>query len=261
MKKNQKSTSNFLFLFSISFIVILLSSCGAAYYGPARLGSDIAYQPKPMLADSIKSNTYLNATYTLGSGTNLEDENSYLEFNLSRAHALKNVNLSYGCYGYLGNYANGTLDPQNNHYFVSKSYGGYGFRFSANYVMASGRTEFRFPGIELGYSKELGQYADFRRDVLNQADFFVNPNTQLFTLGGSAEVIWHQRKYKYNRFSFRLFIGKTPHNNYYIYNSETLYDNLLDNVISWSFLYQHKRVSFLYESAGGLKLGMIYNLK
>lgn len=245
----------------IGCYLVLFGSCGVALYTPAILGSDISYQPKPMTIDSIKSNTYLTAIYSVGGGKNIEDEQVFTELNFSRAHAFKNLNLSYGAYGFLGSYSNGILTPQDAYYFRTKSFGGYGFRASANYVMPLGRTEFRFPGIELGYSKELGEYADFRQQVLHQPGFYVNPHTQLISIGGSAEVIWHQRKYTYNRFSFRLFIGKSPRNNEYQTSTDSYYDNSLSNVINWSFMFQHKRVSFAYEASGSLKLGMIYSFK
>ncbi len=243
-------------------ILICFSSCAPALYSPVLLGSDISYQPKPMTIDSVKSNMYFSAIVNLGSADNFEDEQYYTELNFSRAHAFQKFNLSYGAYGFWGTYNNGYLESQDAHYFETKSFGGYGLRLSANHVMPFGRSEFRFPGIELSYSNEMGEFAHFRKEVSNQPGFLVNSNTQIFSIGGSAEIIWHQRKYQYNRYSIRLMYGKTLGNDEYQASNNDPYINKgLSRQLSLGFIFQHKQFSFIYETGRVLKLGLIYSLK
>ena len=190
------------------------------------------------------------------------DEQIFGELNINRAHAFKQMNLSYGTMIYFGDYINGYYDPGDPGYFDRKSFWGYGLRGSVNYVMPLERTEFRFPGLEFSYTKEMGAFADYRNYLLNQPGYDVNPNTHVFSYGGSAEVIWHQKKHIYNRFSFRLFFGRTIGNNTFTNSSgDKFKDNTLSNLSSLSFMFQHKQVSFLYERGRSTKIGFIYSLK
>lgn len=250
------------FLIAIANLSMLqLASCSLAFYSPARLGSDMTYQPKPMISDSLKVNTYLSAVYHARGADNVDDQKFYAELNVNRAHAFNNWNLSYGANSYVGNYTNGLLTPNDTYYFEQKSFWGYGFRSALNYVMSTGRTDFRFPGFEFSYSKELGAYADFRQVLTQQSEFFyAEPKSDLCTLGGSVELIWHQKKYTYNRFSFRLFLGRTLGKITYRNQFEYYADNNQENVYNWSFMFQHKQLSFLFESSRMLKIGLIYGI-
>lgn len=251
-----------LAIYGLITLMALSSSCSPLLYSPALLGSDIGYHPKPMTNDSLKSNTYLSATYIIGAADNFNDEQQHTEYHFSRAHAFQKFNLAYGTYGFWGTYVNGNLETQDAHYFETKSFGGYGFNISANYVMPRGRSEFRFPGIELNYSSELGEFAEFRKEVSKQPGFLVNSNTRIFSIGGSAEMIWRQRKYQYNRYSIRLMYGKSLGNDeYQASNNDPFINKGLSRQISLGYMFQHKQVSFLLETGRVFKFGMIYSLK
>jgi hypothetical protein len=198
-------------------ISIVLVSCGVQgpkinLYGPAMYAKDIAYQPKPMSSDSVHHATYASLTYYSGNISNDKNDNDAItsgQFNIGQGYTFKNFNLSYGAFGELGTYQNETnTDPAQPNYFSTKYYESLGGRFSANAFITSGRVDIRFIGFEMAYSKEFGAYAGYRNELNGQANYFVDNRTNLLTLGGTSEVVWHSERAPV-QFGLRLFIGKT----------------------------------------------------
>lgn len=192
-------------------LVLFCTSCSKHYYAPALYNHDISYQPKPASFDSVKSATYVS----LGGGFNeaIDDKNSisFGEFDISQGHAFKNVNLSYGAFGFVGgidnyNYENETKDPYS---FSSKGFAGIGGRASVNMFKVLDNVDFRYFGVEATYSKEYGDFASYRRLVQNLPDYHASTRTEMFTIGGTSEVIWHSRHSKNNQYALRLFLGKS----------------------------------------------------
>ncbi|HZY40010.1 MAG TPA: hypothetical protein VFE53_25330 [Mucilaginibacter sp.] len=195
-------------LITLFTLAILLASCSKVYT-PALYHQDIAYQPKPASFDSIKSVTYASA----GINTYLNDNFSDLlvsgQANLSRGHVFNNFNLAYGAFGVFGDYENGMIQKGQPNYFTDKFFGAVGGRGSANFFVNSGRTDFRFIGVEMAYSHEFGDFASFRQMVQSQSGYFVDPRTDLFSIGLTSEVLFHNVNDASFQHGIRVYLGTT----------------------------------------------------
>lgn len=196
----------------IIFLFVAFSSCSHVY-APALFHQDIAYQPKPASFDTAKSATYVSLGWNNYTSPEYEDLLESAQMNISRGHDFKNFNLAYGAFGVLGNYNNSTSgnsatnNPPNN--FSDKFFGAYGGRISADAYVTSGRVDFRFIGFEAAYSHEFGSYAAFRRAAVNSPDYDVDPRTNLFTIGLTTEVIFHNVGDNGFENGIRGFLGTT----------------------------------------------------
>lgn len=190
------------------FMAMAFVSCSHVYT-PALYHQDIAYQPKPTSFDTAKSQTYASAGLNGYSNLNLTDFLTSAQFNISRGHLFNNFNLAYGVFGVLGDYQNGSIDKGEANYFSDKFFGAAGGRVSGNFFVTEGRADIRFIGFEAAFSHEFGSYADFRQSIANQPDYFVDTNTDLFTLGLTSEVIFHNRGDYGFQHGIRGFLGTT----------------------------------------------------
>lgn len=221
-------------LFITCCVAISLSSCSHVYT-PALYHEDIAYQPKPTSFDTSKSLTYITGGIGVNSSNNFSDDKISGELDISRGHAFKNVNLSYGAFGVYGDYANSAIQKDEANYFTDKFYGAVGGRASVNLFATSGKTDFRFIGVEAAYSHEFGAYPDYRKFLNDQhnPDYYIDTRTNLFTIGLSSEVIFHKDNDKTFQQGIRGFIGGTtghnPLNDTY-YNEDSNRDQFFHNV-------------------------------
>lgn len=211
---------------------LLLASCSQVY-SPALYHHDIAYQPKPTSFDTVKSATYISAALVTYPS---EDYNNTLvggQINISQGQTFKNFNIAYGAFGSFGDYQNGTGNKTSSTYFYDKTFGAVGGRFSANFFTTSDNADFRFIGMEAAYSHEFGAYSDYRKSVINanqlpasgvsQSTIYVDPRTDLFTIGLTTEVIFHNRNNTLTH-GIRGFLGTTLGNNPLnntLYNTDT----------------------------------------
>ncbi len=195
-------------LLTLLCAALLFASCSHVYT-PALYHQDIAYQPKPTSFDTAKSLTYISGGLDAHANTNLSDLLVSGQFNLSRGHVFNNFNVAYGAFGVFGDYQNGSNDKTKPNYFSDKFFGAVGGRFSANAFVTSGRVDFRFIGVEMAYSHEFGSYADFRKSIYNQGGYFVDPRTDLFTIGLTTEVIFHNQNDNTFQHGIRGFLGTT----------------------------------------------------
>jgi hypothetical protein len=210
------------FCLAALLFVFSLSSCSDHIYGPALHHSDIAYLPKPMSSDTVKSATYLSGALVVDNSPNLGDVLTSGQFNLSRANTYNHFNLAYGAFGVLGSYQNSILTTNDPYYFKDKFFGAVGGRLSGNYFASHGHTDFRIIGFEAAYSHEFGDYIRFRREVTNKPTFYTDNRTDLVTLGLTSEVIFHSRN-PHNQFGFRIFSGGTFGKNNIYTNSSNPY--------------------------------------
>jgi hypothetical protein len=212
-------------------IAFLLSSCYVnkpvtSINGPAFYNSDITYQPKPLSADTVHHATYVSASIVNGQGANANDALTAGELNLGMAYTIKHFNFAYGVFGAAGSFSNATIPSDQPFYFNNKFTGMAGGRASINYYITSGHVDIRVIGIEAAYSNEFGDYANYRKEVAGQPNFYTSTRTDLLTIGGSTEVIWYGRDLSW-QYGFRLFLGSTnvdyPRNpnNYYALPSIT----------------------------------------
>ncbi|HEY4325300.1 MAG TPA: hypothetical protein VGN20_14980 [Mucilaginibacter sp.] len=199
---NLKKTSSLL------IVCVLFTACSRVYQ-PALYHQDIAYQPKPTSFDTSKTANYLSAGINAYSNYDLSDFLISSQFNLSRGHVFDNFNLAYGAFGVFGDYQNGTINKGESNYFSDKFFGAVGGRASANLFVTSGRADIRYLGVEVAYSHEFGGYADFRQSIGSSPNYFVDKRTDLFTVGITTEVIFHNRNDNGFQHGIRGFLGTT----------------------------------------------------
>lgn len=186
----------------------MLASCSNHLYTPALYHQDIAYQPKPTSFDSAKTANYISGGVNFYTDQTWSDMLVSGQFNFSRAHVFKNTNLSYGVFGVAGDYEKGAAgDPPNN--FTDKFFGAAGARLSGDLFTTYERMDFRYLGFEAAYSHEFGSYANFREYIQTQPGFHADPRTDLFTLGLTSEVIFHNQGNVNIQNGIRFFLGGT----------------------------------------------------
>ena len=171
------------------------------------LDQDRTYMPKPLVSDSIPALYGLSGSY-VNSKHNTGDIQNLFELNVTGAHVLKKIQVSYAGHLFWGEYFNESINEGDSYYFRVKKFGGYGLRGSINLVQSDGRFEFRVPGIEFSWSQENGEYAKFRRSLLNQTVHYTNPKTSLFTAGISNELAWKSNIHPDVRYAFKIFFGR-----------------------------------------------------
>lgn len=165
--------------------------------------------PKPASFDSVKVANYISGGLNAYSNTNVNDFAFSGQLNLSRGYVFSNFNVAYGAFGVFGDYQSDQADKTSPHYFTDKYFEAVGGRFSANAFVNSGRIDFRFIGVEMAYSHEFGTYASYRQYLNTQPGTFVDPRTDLFTIGLTTEVIFHNRNNSDIENGFRGFLGTT----------------------------------------------------
>jgi hypothetical protein len=195
-------------LLSLSCVALLFASC-SHIYEPALYHQDIVYQPKPTSFDTVKAVNYISGAFNANSNSNLNDFLVSGQVNLSRGYVFNNFNLSYGAFGAVGQYSSDQANSGAPTYFTTKYFEALGGRFSANAFVTSGRTDFRFIGVEAAYSHEFGTFADFRRYLNSLPGNFVDTRTDLLTLGLTSEIIFHNVNDKTVQNGIRIFWGGT----------------------------------------------------
>src|SRR5471030_228461 len=195
-------------LFALCCLAAVFSSC-AHVYVPALYQQDIAYQPKPASFDSVKTANYISGGFNAYTNAHYNDFLTSGQFNLSRGHVFNHFNLAYGAFGVLGDYQNSAINKGEPNYFSDKFFGAVGGRASANFFINSGRTDFRFIGMEMAYSHEFGDYANFRQAVLSQPNYYVDPRTELFSIGLTSEVLFHNVNNPGFQHGIRVYLGTT----------------------------------------------------
>jgi hypothetical protein len=218
--------------FSSLFIAFLFASCSHVYT-PALYHQDIAYQPKPASFDTAKAANYVSAGLDAYTNAHYNDFLVSGQFNLSRGYVFDNFNIAYGAFGIFGDYQNSAINKGESNYFNDKFFGAVGGRFSANAFVTSGRTDFRFIGVEMAYSHEFGSFADFRQYLNTQPGYFVDPRTNLFTIGLTTEVYFHNINDSGIQHGIRGFLGTTfGYNelNTTFYTNETATDRMFRNI-------------------------------
>lgn len=216
--------------------------------------TDIAYQPKPLSTDSVHHATYASATYWSGGAPNDKnngDELTGWQVNIGQGHTFKAFNVSYGAFGGFGSYLNQTINnTAAPNYFKSKNFGNLGGRFSINTFITSGLVDIRLVGFEMDYSHEMGDFAAYRRTLAGQPGYFIDPRSDLVTMGGTSEVVWHSKKQPL-QFGLRLFIGQTLGDNSYKNPNDPTqiyYPNL--HPYSMAYFMQIKNAIFTFELNG-----------
>jgi hypothetical protein len=234
---------------AVCFAALLLTSCSKVY-SPALYHQDIAYQPKPASFDTAKTATYFSGGINFYSNPNLADLVVSTQFNVSRGYVFDHFNLAYGAFGVLGDYQNGAINSGEPNYFTDKFFSAIGGRASVNAYVNSGRVDFRYIGMEVAYSHEFGDYANFRNAINGQPDFYADTRTDLFTIGLTTEVIFHNIDNVGFQHGIRGFLGTTLGHNPLddtFYAGETPSDRLFRNIfpkVSYFIKFKHYFATF-----------------
>jgi hypothetical protein len=87
----------------------------------------------------------------------------------------------------------------------------------------------------MAYSHEFGSYADFRQQVQSLPNYYVDPRTDLFSVGLTSEILFHKANNTDFQHSIRLYLGGTFGHNmlddtYYASDSPRLFHYLYPKV-------------------------------
>jgi hypothetical protein len=203
-------------IFPALLLLAIFSSCNT-YLIPATAGQNAMYKPKPMVCDSVKAKTYINGSISGSGGTNSATITTGF-LNINRGHTYKNINFSYGAFGYLGTAERQTetFNQQINadRYLgkFEKNLGGVGFAGSVGWHLTSknGNTDVRVFNIEGALNKEFGDYSKFRDQLFGDTSYknlYVSNLKNLYTIGVSTEVIFRSAKNSNFQHAFKIFIG------------------------------------------------------
>lgn len=177
-----------------TILLLLLNACssynpGIYKYGSGFIGGEATYITKPVYDSNKVAKTYGGGKYYYSpTGYNRSDNNMQLELNAHRAHTFKYANITYGLFGYYGEYyvtdepvntflnSPPTLLPEK--YLGKKNYYGGGLRFSFNLNLPSPSADFRPIGLQMIIGKEYGNFKNFRQelssDFRNSSDIVIN---------------------------------------------------------------------------------------
>jgi len=226
---------------------IIFSSCSHVYT-PALYHHDIAYQPKPSSFDTARSANYISVGYFASTNVNLNDFEQAAQVNVSRGYIFDHFNLAFGAFGMLGDYENSAIEPGQPNYFNTKFFGSLGGRISANLFSnsASERSEYRYLGFEAAYSHEFGSYTAFRQSLTNQPGYYVDPRTDLVSIGLTTEILVRSQS-KIIQQSFRLFFGTTVgYNNLNktYYHDKKVSTNTFPQLLNLGFTDYYPKISY-----------------
>jgi hypothetical protein len=215
-------------------LAALITSCGQHVYMPALYHQDIAYQPKPSSFDSVKTAIYISGAYSIYANSNLDDQLESGQVNVGRGYIYKHFNLAYGAFGSFGDYENLAINRGKPDYFHDKFFGAIGGRVSGNIYATDDGNDYRYLGFEAAYSHEFGAFASLRQYFNSQPGYYVDPRTDLFTIGLTTEILIQSSKHKKLQQGFRFFEGTTlGYNNLtsVYYNNKKIPKDVLSQLI------------------------------
>lgn len=145
-------------------IIILSSGCGN-YFGPG-LTNTVAQLESPAYHDKEVSANYASAQISNGNRFNANDKNFHGSLSYHRANTFKYGSLTYGAFGYLGNYEVG--EPFDLPSFVGrKSYGGVGLMLGGGFHVPFRNVDFEILKFTTRVYNELGEYPQFKRELIS----------------------------------------------------------------------------------------------
>jgi hypothetical protein len=205
------------FICALSF-ALLFPSC-TTYVIPGALGIDVPYKQRPMISDSIKSAVNISAGFANSESFGSEGKTNVGIFSINRGHTIKDLNFSYGFLGYVGKVdkkiKQSAVEYDDRIPDFSKNLYGFGLHSSIGYHFTSqrGNTDFRIINWENSFTREFGEYLNFRKQLYGNTLYrqvLVSNSEVLWVTGLSSEIIFHHRKDKNFKHAFKLFIGAAP---------------------------------------------------
>jgi hypothetical protein len=196
------------YLIIIVCIAACLYGCSEHVYAPALYHQDIAYMPKPASFSKEKTATYVSAGLGVGFDPTYNNTLESGQLNLSQGYAFNGANFAWGVFGVAGDYEKNADIDGNYVDFKDKFFGAAGARISANLFTTYPKMEWRYLGFEAAYSHEFGDYANYRKQVVNNPDYIVDARTELVSAGLTTEFVFHGRNTNITH-GIRGYLGTT----------------------------------------------------
>ncbi len=201
-----KCPVSFKLILGLSIGCLLFSGCSTTY-GVANIHTSSTYSANPGHADT--TSVTMKSTYVSGTiSSNVKDEaynsrefSKFGTLSVHRSITEKTHHLSYGGFGFLGNYtANAESTAPGN-----KSFYGLGF-FGAASIRVGKRRKFLDFGPKLAIKYEGGNYYKFRRDQ-SEIDDFSNTHPQLISAHLGAQMTFNYKFGNVKSGTFTYFGG------------------------------------------------------
>jgi len=187
---------------------VLFYGCSSHVYAPALYHQDIAYMPKPASFSKEKVAAYASGGVNLYSDPTYQNTQESAQFNLSQGFRFDKANFAWNVFGVAGDYSKS--QDINGQYvdFKDKFFGAAGARISANLFTTYEKMEWRYLGFEAVYSREFGDYANYRKQVAPNPDYLADPRTELVSVGLTTEFVFHGQNTEIVH-GIRGFLGTT----------------------------------------------------
>lgn len=186
----------------LCFITLSIFSCigRQAYYVSPLNGVTASYHSVPMHNDSMKSASYVNATFvTGGANEGLTDSKFALITDVSQSRNFGIFQAYYGAGLTIGSYKLKPYDSLGNNHTVNYRiinqhtgtyfFGSGGFDGGINVVVPGRGSEWRAFGIETSLRQEFGEYGKVRDAIPDSAATVVVRNRFFGTVGMYSDII------------------------------------------------------------------------
>ncbi len=167
-------TNNKVMFFCGVLIVItmLFSGCGV-YLGPG-LTNTAEHLESPAYQDEKASANYVSTKMSLGNRFDYDDRNLHGHISFHRANTFQYGSVTYGAFGYLGNYR--IAEPFEIPAFAgNKSYGGIGLMGGGTFHVPFKHVDWEIVKFTTRLYNELGEYPQFKRELISvnrEEDYF-----------------------------------------------------------------------------------------
>ncbi len=242
-------------IYSLLIVLIFFSSCYVSKPTqtllPPSLYSNMKYIPRPLLEDSVKSKMYVSANYQ-----SFDRDEDYVitkatEIAFARGHSFKKFQFGYGV-----SYTSGKAKYEN--YDTSgKFLRTESNRFSSllvqgsfNGVIVRKNIEFRYLSLDMGYSKEMGNYKKTREALIGEQFYITVINTTIYTMGLSTEIASKSDGFGW---ALRLGFARNIGNFFYVDNSSVVIKNAVYPYLSGHLNYKH----FFFTAEGSEATGRL----
>lgn len=202
---------NKIMLFCSVLIATILSSGCGIYFGPG-LANTAAQLENPAYRDEDTSANYVSAQAGSGNRFGYGNRNFNGGLSFHRANTYKYGSVTYGAFGYLGNFHVGRTFSSPDLAGGNKFYGGLGLMAGGNFHVPFKRVDWEIFKLTTRFYNELGAYPRFKRELIafdregNFTDLYVNHGRMVDMIFGTGWKIKHK-----NRSTTRIDIGVNAH--------------------------------------------------
>lgn len=198
-------------LLTLSLWLFFLTSCTqyAYYHSPVAVNTN-SYKSIPLQSDDKKSALYASGVFTTGGANeNLRDNFNAAIGSVHHSHNFGMFQGYYGVTGMLGQYKVDDYARQTgqryrnlnlndsviNSMAGSKSFGSWGAMGGINIVTPFGnKHEWRIIGAEFSWTREFGEYLDFRTKLPDTAANIIDRHRDHMTISISTNLVFHLKR-------------------------------------------------------------------